>query len=97
MSTAYDRRPGDNARFLFYNNVGCVVERFDGDNVESTIELELHDRSKISRMKIPPEMVAQYFALCSDTVVYASSQKIHVQCEKHLKEGFQWEYEWEEI
>jgi hypothetical protein len=39
LSTAYDRRPGDNARFLFYNNVGCVIERFDGDNVESTIEL----------------------------------------------------------
>lgn len=38
-----------------------------------------------------------YFALCSDTLVYATTNTVSVQCDKLLKEGFSWEYEWEDI
>lgn len=35
--------------------------------------------------------------MCSDTLVTASMNVLSVQCEKLLKEGFMWEYEWEGI
>lgn len=50
------------ALFLFYNNVGCVIERIDA-NRGSTIELELHDKSRPKRFKLERNKTFGLFAL----------------------------------
>jgi chromosome transmission fidelity protein 4 len=95
LEKSYEQSQG--ARFLYYNNVGCVIERCEGGS--STIELDLHDKSRPKRLSLDVKSRPFWlFAIRQDVLVYATTTLVVFQCERHLKEGHEeWEFRWDNI
>jgi hypothetical protein len=82
---------------LYYNSIGCIIERSEGGS--SSIELELHDKSRPKRLFLDARNRPFWlFALREDILVYATSALLVFQCERHLKDGQEgWEFRWDNI
>ncbi len=76
LEKKYDEMNG--ALFLFYNNIGCVIERIDKSR-GSTYELELHDKSRPRRFNLEKNRTFGLFALREKIFVCGNSNLVVFQ------------------